>query len=71
MDTITFYHTATCPQCRMVKMLLDKNEIPYIPCLDVEKMKEKGIMHTPAIELQDGSILQGTAIKDWLNQNKK
>lgn len=69
-NTITFYHTATCPQCRMVKMLLDKYGIQYNPCLDVEEMKEKGIMHTPAIEVE-GEILQGKPMMDWINQFKK
>lgn len=69
-DKITFYHTATCPQCRMVGMLLDKYKIEYNSCLDVEVMKEKGISHTPAIEV-DGQILQGKPLIEWINQFKK
>lgn len=68
---IKFYHTLTCPQCRMVEMLLNKYKIEYISITDVEEMKSKNITHTPAIEVEDNKILQGKPLIDWVNQFKK
>lgn len=70
MDTVIFYHTETCPQCRMVSMLLDKYSIEHQSVLDVETMKEKGITHTPALEV-NGTILQGKEMMNYINQFKK
>ena len=69
MNTVIFYHTETCPQCRMVKMLLDKYCIDHESCTDVEEMKRKNITHTPAIEV-NGTLLQGKPMMDWVNSFK-
>lgn len=69
MDNVIFYHTETCPQCRMVKMLLDKYGIKYDSCTDVDEMKNKGINHTPAIEV-GGTMLQGKEMMTWVNSFK-
>ena len=66
MQTIIFYHTQTCPQCKMVEMLLKKNKINYDSVEDVDLMIEKGINHTPALEV-DGKILFGKDIITWVN----
>lgn len=68
---VKFYHTLTCPQCRMIDMLLKKYQVETESCTDVEEMKSKNITHTPAIELEDGTILQGKPLIDWVNQFKK
>ena len=70
MDSIIFYHTETCPQCRMVKMLLDKYNIEHESSTSVDEMKEKGITHTPALEV-NGTILQGKELMNYINQFKK
>ena len=61
MSKIIFYHTETCPQCKMVEMLLKKKNINYDSCLDIDEMINKGINHTPAIDL-DGDILVGKSL---------
>ena len=65
MNKIIFYHTQTCPQCKMVEMLLKKNNIQYDSIEDVDVIIEKGIDHTPALNI-DGNVLFGKDIIDWI-----
>ena len=65
MEKIYLYTQPTCPQCKMVHMLLDKKGIEYIECQDVEIMQQKGINHTPALMVGD-KIIQGKEIFDWV-----
>lgn len=51
------YSSATCPNCRMVKMKLDKAGIPYEVCEDTAKMEELGIKSLPVIEF-NGELLK-------------
>ena len=66
---IILYSQEGCPQCRMVHMLLDKNNIKYQECQDINTMKEKGINHTPALDV-DGKVLQGKDIFKYINEVK-
>lgn len=63
---IILYSQPGCPQCRMVHMLLDKKKIEYQEVQDVNLMLEKGIRHTPALEV-DEKILQGKEMMDYIN----
>ncbi len=65
MTRIIFYHTETCPQCKMVEMLLNKEHIEYKSVMDVELMQQKGIDHTPALDV-DGTIMFGKDIINWI-----
>ena len=65
MDKIIFYHTATCPQCKMVEMMLKQKNIEYDSIMNVDVMLERGIDHTPALDI-DGTILVGKGIIDWI-----
>ena len=67
--TPIFYHTSTCPQCKMVEMLLKKNNIVYESIEDVDAILEKGITHTPALEI-DGQIKFGKDIISWINNKR-
>ena len=64
---IIFYHQDGCPQCKMVKMLLDKKKISYNSCKDIEEMKNKGLYSTPALEV-DGKMLIGKPMMDWIKE---
>ncbi|MBO7079713.1 MAG: hypothetical protein J6W64_07900 [Bacilli bacterium] len=66
---IILYSQEGCPQCRMVHMLLNKNNIKYQECQDINVMKEKGINHTPALDV-DGKVLQGKDIFKYINEVK-
>lgn len=63
---IGFFSTG-CPQCKALKMKLDKKNIEYELCMDEEIMKLKGLKAAPAIELEDGSILGFADAVKWVN----
>lgn len=66
---IIFYHTLTCPQCKMIERLLIQNNIQYISCVDTKEMLSRGITRPPILEV-DGESLSGKAIIDWIKENK-
>ena len=43
MEMITLYSLPSCPQCRMIHTALDKQQIRYTECQDVEAMRAKDI----------------------------
>lgn len=62
---VVFYHTTTCPQCKMVEMQLKNKNIEYESVEEVDSILAKGIDHTPALEV-DGEILFGKDIINWI-----
>lgn len=62
---VVFYHTTTCPQCKMVEMQLKSKNIEYESVEEVDSILAKGIDHTPALEV-DGEILFGKDIISWI-----
>ena len=64
---IKLYHTPGCGMCKTIERMLQLKEIKYESCEDVDVMKKLGINHPPALEVE-GVILQGTQIRDWINQ---
>lgn len=67
---ITLYHQAGCPQCSLFKKLLDQKHIQYKSELNITSMLEKGITHTPVLEI-DGTRLTGKAALDWIRNFKE
>ena len=65
------YHQDSCGQCRMVEMLLDKNNINYVSCKDIDEMIKLGIVKTPTLVV-DGVKYEGAkAVKDWIESRGK
>lgn len=62
---VIFYHTLTCPQCKAVEMLLNKEKVEYVSCTNIDEMITKGIQHTPVLEV-DGQLLSGKEIFQWV-----
>lgn len=65
MEEVVFYHTSSCPQCKMVEMLLNKNHINYQSEENVETMLGLGITHTPALKVNN-EIIYGKEIINWI-----
>ena len=63
------YTQPGCGQCRTIHMLLDKKGIKYDEIQEISIMQEKGIGHTPALEV-DGKILYGKEIFNYVNTRK-
>lgn len=51
MNSIIVYSQPSCPQCKMVKMMLDKKNIKYEVIEDTDLMRTRGIVHTPTLEV--------------------
>ena len=60
-DNVILYHQETCPQCKMVEMLLKKNNIEYISNKDIDEMTKLGINHTPTLSV-NGELKTGKEI---------
>lgn len=66
MDSVILYSQPTCPQCKMVHMLLDKKGIEYEERQDINEMHELGINHTPTLVV-NGVMLVAQQIRDYVN----
>ena len=62
---VKVYSTSSCPYCKMLKLFLDENNVPYDDFdvgMDREKLKEmvekSGQMGVPVIDI-DGKIIVG------------
>ena len=64
---ITLYKSATCPQCKVVKMKLEKKGIPFVEETDLTIMEEKGVKGIPTIEVDGELIGNIRKINDWIN----
>lgn len=56
-----------CPNCKVLKMKLDKKCIQYEDVTDVEVMKEKGFTEAPKLEV-DGVVLSFKEAINWLKE---
>lgn len=65
---ITLYTSDTCGICRMVKMKLEKKQIPYKNEKDITDLIALGIQRLPVLKLEDGTIVTNVAeINNWVN----
>ncbi len=79
---IKLYSQPGCPQCRVIHMLLDKNNISYEDCQDINIMKAEGVRQTPALRVEitetdeNGElvtrqeIIYGKAIMNYIHEAK-
>lgn len=63
---ITLYSTG-CPQCKALKMKLDKKEIEYKVCTNEEVMKALGLKSAPALMVGEDLYGFAEAVK-WVNE---
>ena len=59
-------YTTHCPQCRTVEMKLDKKNIEYEVCDDVEVMKQLKFASAPVLEV-DGKYYNFSDAIKWVN----
>lgn len=59
-------YSTHCPQCRALEMKLNKKNIPFEICDDMELMKNLGFQAAPVLETPDGIFNFSAAIK-WVN----
>ena len=64
---ITLYST-NCPKCKVLEAKLNKKEINYDTCTDMDVMLANGIKSAPALQLDDNTILNFTEAVKWVNE---
>ena len=64
---ITLYST-NCPKCKVIESKLNKKNIEFETCTDVDVMLAKGIKGAPALQLEDGDILAFPEALRWVNE---
>lgn len=62
-------YTTHCPMCKMLKMKLDKCNISYEVCDDVDYMISKGYKKAPMLEV-DGDVLSLKEALAWVEEHK-
>ena len=61
-------YSTDCPRCKVLKMKLDAQNLPYTIETDVDKMLALGIKTAPV--LSDGKMLQAAEAAKWINSQK-
>ena len=64
---ITLYKSATCPQCKVVKMKLEKKGIPFTEEMDISVMESRGVQGIPTLEIDGELITNLRDINNWIN----
>ncbi len=61
------YSTTTCPMCHMLAAKMDEKGIKYDKVTDTNILEEKGIMHVPILETDDGSRMNLAEAMYYIN----
>lgn len=67
MGDIIILYEHGCPNCKMLKMKLDKKGIHYEDINDIELMKEKGFTEAPKLEV-NGVVMGFKEAINWLKE---
>ena len=62
---ITFYST-NCPKCKVLATKLNQAGVQYNINTDVKTMLDKGIKAAPALEMDNGTILDFSKALAWV-----
>lgn len=64
---VILYKSNTCPQCKVIKMKLEKRGIPFTEELDTDVMDARGIKGIPTLEVDGVRYTSVKAASDWIN----
>ena len=59
-----------CPKCKVLTKKLNEGGINYEVVTDIEKVREKGFMTLPLLEVDGKNMAFGDAIK-WVEKSKE
>lgn len=62
------YSLKGCPMCDHAKEVLTAKHIPYEQIMDADVISAKRISHVPVLETDDGNLLSGKALIQYLNK---
>ena len=63
-------YTTHCPMCKQLERQLGLKGIEYEECEDVDVMKEKGLTHAPALQVNDGELMDFAAAIRWIKTHQ-
>ena len=61
-------YSTNCPKCRVLESKMQKKNIEFTTCTDMNEMIALGIKGAPALELEDGKILNFSDAVRWVNE---
>lgn len=64
---IRLYSLKGCPMCDHAKEVLTAKHIPFEQIMDADVLIAKGISHVPVLETEDGNLLAGKYLVQYLN----
>lgn len=64
--SVVLYSTH-CPKCNVLEKKLKQKNIAYEEINDIEKIKEKGYLSVPVLEI-DGESMQFEMANNWINK---
>lgn len=64
---VTLYKSESCPQCKILKMKLEKKNIPFIEVIDMATLEEKGITSIPQLQIDNGPLMSMGEANKWIN----
>ena len=62
------FFTTGCPKCKVLKRKMDNKGIPYNIVTDIEVMISLGLDSVPAIQTEDGKIMEFSEAIKWVNE---
>lgn len=66
--SIILYKSDICPQCKVIKMKLEKKGISFIEEKDVSIMELRGIKSIPQLQIDDNPPISNLQeINKWIN----
>lgn len=65
--SVILYKSTTCPQCKVVKVKLEKKGIPFTEELDMDVMESRGVCGIPTLEVDGQFITNIRDINNWIN----
>jgi len=64
MNSEVKLYSTGCPQCKVLKGLLDKKGIPYTCCSDIDEMMGLGITSVPMLQV-NGDLMNFQKSMQW------
>ena len=64
---VTLYKSPTCPQCKVLKMKLEKKGIPFEEINDEAIMAQRGVKSIPQLEVDGVRYTTVGEANKWIN----
>ncbi len=61
-------YSTNCPKCKVLETKMQKKNIEYTTCTDMDEMLAHGIKSAPALELDNNQILNFSDAVRWVNE---